>query len=390
MTNEPSLRTIVEETLNYVVREMTDPAGGFYSTQDADSEGEEGKFFVWTPDELRAVLGDQADRLMVAYGVTERGNFEGKNILELKGSLEEREALAEAWRKLFEVREQRVHPGRDDKVLTSWNGLMLAAFAEAARVLERKDYQEVAERNAEFLLNELMTSDGRLYHTWKARPEQGQRTGVAKVNGYLEDYTHLVEGLLELYQTTRDPRWYEAAHKLAETMIEHFGADVGFYDTSDDHETLVVRPRELQDNAVPSGNGMAALVLSRLAGLAVEPRYLELARGMLAPMQEMLAHYPLGFSQWLIALDYVLAHPREVSIVGDAKAADTQALLDACATGYRPHQIVAFGEPGVEPVAVPILEGREPIDGRATAYVCVDFVCQRPVTERDALLELIE
>jgi uncharacterized protein YyaL (SSP411 family) len=397
VTNEPFFRTIVEETLDYVVREMTDgwtmlttgPAGGFHSAQDADSEGEEGKFFVWTPDEIRSVLGDQADRFFKVYGVTERGNFEGKNILELKGSLEEREALAKARQRLFDVREERVHPGRDDKVLTSWNGLMLAAFAEAARALERKDYQEVAERNAKFLLNELKTSDGRLYHTWKARPEQGRRGGVAKVNGFLEDYTHLVEGLLELYQTTLDPRWYEGARELVETMIEHFGADVGFYDTSDDHETLIVRPRELQDNAVPSGNGMAALVLSRLAGLAVEPRYLELARGMLAPMQEMLARYPLGFAQWLIALDYVLAHPREVSIVGDAEAADTQGLLDVCATGYRPHQIVAFGEPGVEPVAVPILEGRGLIDGRATAYVCIDFVCQRPVTEPEALKELV-
>jgi uncharacterized protein YyaL (SSP411 family) len=389
VTDEPFYRTIAEETLDYVVREMTDPAGGFYSTQDADSEGEEGRFFVWTPDEIRAVLGDEADRFLKAYGVTERGNFEGKNILELKGSLDEREALAEARRKLSEVRERRIHPGRDDKVLTSWNGLMLAAFAEAARVLKRKDYQEVAEGNAEFLLNELKTSDGRLYHTWKARSEQGRRGGVAKVNGYLEDYTHLIEGLLELYQTTLDSRWYEAAHELAETMLEHFSAPVGFFDTSDDHETLIVRPRELQDNAVPSGNGMAALVLSRLAGLVVEPRYLELARGMLGPMQEMLARYPLGFAQWLIALDYVLAHPREVSIVGDAEAADTQALLDVCATGYRPHQIVAFGEPGLEPVAVPILEWRGLIDGRATAYVCVDFVCQRPVTEPEELEELV-
>jgi uncharacterized protein YyaL (SSP411 family) len=153
---------------------------------------------------------------------------------------------------------------------------------------------------------------------------------------------------------------------------------------------LIVRPRELQDNAVPSGNGMAALVLLRLAGLAVEPRYLELARGMLAPMQEMLARYPLGFAQWLIAQDYVLAHPREVSIVGGAEAADTLALLDACAMGYRPHRMVALGEPGVEPATVPVLEGRGPIDGRATAYVCVDFVCQPPVTEPEDLLELVE
>jgi uncharacterized protein YyaL (SSP411 family) len=377
VTGEPFYRTIAEETLDYVVREMTFPEGGFYSTQDADSEGEEAKFFVWTPDEVRSVLRDQADPFLSAYDVTERGNFEGKNILELVGSVEERQALAGVRRKLFEVRAERVHPGRDEKVLTSWNGLMLAAFAEAARALDRDDYRQVAERNADFLLSELRQENGRLLRTWKA--------GEAKVNGYLEDYTHLIEGLLELYQTTFDPRWYQAAHELTEAMIEHFRAPVGFFDTSDDHEALIVRPRELQDNAVPSGNGMAALVLLRLAGLAVEPRYLELARGALGPMQEMLARYPLGFAQWLIALGYALAHPREVSIVGDVEAADTRALLDACATGYRPHQIIALGEPGVEPATVPVLEGRGQIDGRATAYVCLDSVCQRPVTEPEAL-----
>jgi uncharacterized protein YyaL (SSP411 family) len=390
VTGEPFYRIITEETLDYVMREMTDPFGGFYSTQDADSEGEEGKFFVWTSDEVRAVLGDQADPFLSAYDVTERGNastgsahgLEGKNILELVGSVEERKALAGACHRLFEVRAERIHPGRDDKVLTSWNGLMLAAFAEAARVLERGDYREVAERNVEFLLSELRTPDGRLYHTWKA--------GVAKGKGFLEDYTYLIEGLIELYQTTFDPRWYVAAHELAEAMIEHFSAPEGFYDTSDDHEALIVRPREMQDNAVPSGNAMAALVLSRLAGLAVEPRYLELARGMLAPMQEMQARYPLGFAQWLIALDYALAHPREVAIVGDAEAADTRALLGVCATGYRPHQIVALGEPGVEPATVPVLEGRGLIDGRATAYVCTDSVCQAPVTGPEELLKLIE
>jgi uncharacterized protein YyaL (SSP411 family) len=241
VTGEPFFRTIVEETLDYVVREMLAPEGvqmlrsqhlpssssfagtaGFYSAQDADSEGEEGKFFVWTPDELRTVLGDEADRFIKAYGVTERGNFEGKNILELKGSLEERRVLAGARRRLFDAREQRVHPGRDDKVLTSWNGLMLAAFAEAARVLKRDDYLAVAEGNAEFLLSELRTPEGRLYHTWKACPGQSRRKGIAKGNGFLEDYTHLIEGLLELYQATFDARWYAAARELAETMIEHF------------------------------------------------------------------------------------------------------------------------------------------------------------------------
>jgi len=383
VTGEPFYRTIVEEILDYVVREMTDPEGGFYSTQDADSEGEEGKFFVWTPTEIRDLLGAEADAFMAECGVAERGNFEGKNILEFVGDLDQRPTLAEARRKLFTAREQRVHPGRDEKVLTSWNGLMLAAFAEAARVLNRADYQQVAERNADFLLSELRTPDGRLYHTWKA--------GVAKINGYLEDYAHFIVGLLELYQTTFDPRWYLAARELAEVMVEHFSApDGGFFDTSDDHEKLITRPRELQDNAVPSGNAMAAFGLLRLAGLAVEPRYADLAYRSLVQVQPLLAQYPLGFGQWLIALDYALSHPHEIAIVGDPEAADTRALLDVCTTGYHPHQILALGAPDSETSAVPLLRGRSQVEGRATAYVCVDFTCRPPVTDPAELRALLK
>jgi uncharacterized protein YyaL (SSP411 family) len=408
VTGDPFYRVITEEILDYVVREMTDSAGGgFYSTQDADSEGQEGKFFIWTPDEIRELLGQEADAFMAAYGVTERGSFEGHNILELVGDVSQRAELAEARRQLFDAREQRIRPGRDEKVLTSWNGLMLAAFAEAARALDRDDYRQVAEHNADFLLCELKSSEGRLWHTWKACPEPfgpstGLRTGsaqdklcrrdgVAKINGYLEDYTHLVVGLLELYQTTFDPRWYQTARELAEVMIEHFSApDGGFFDTSDDHERLITRSRELQDNAVPSGNAMAAFVLLRLAGLASEPRYAELAHAALGPMQPLLAKYPLGFAQWLIALDYALSPPHEIAIVGDPEASDTRALLDVCTTSYRPHQIVALGAPDAEASAVPLLQDRSQIEGRATAYVCVDFACRPPVTDPEALQALLK
>lgn len=390
VTGEPFFRTIVEETLDYVVREMTSPEGGFYSTQDADSEGEEGKFFVWTRDEIRQVLGNDADEFIVAYGVSRHGNFEGKNILEFVGDMDQRHVLAKARGRLFEAREERVHPGRDDKVLTSWNGLMLAAFAEAARVLEREDgstalaasYREVAARNAGFLLSELRTPEGRLYRTWK--------DGVAGVNVYLEDHTHLIEGLLELYQTTFDPRWYVAARELAEMMIEHFRAPEGFYDTSDDHEALIVRPRELQDNAVPSGNGMAAAALLKLAGLSNEPRYAELAHQALARMQPMMAQYPLGFGQWLQALSYALSQPQEIAIVGEPDNDDTQALLSVVRDGYRPFQVVGLGAPGTESPAVSLLRDRGLLDGRAAAYVCRNLTCQAPVTEPEVLRALLE
>ncbi|MGD9145791.1 MAG: thioredoxin domain-containing protein, partial [Anaerolineae bacterium] len=357
VTGNEFFRTITEEILDYVVREMTDAAGGFYSTQDADSEGEEGKFFVWTPSEIREVLGSDADAFTTAYGVTPGGNFEGKNILEFVGDIDQRPALAEARRKLYKVREERVHPGLDDKVLTSWNGLMLAAFAEAARTLDRLDYQEVAERNAEFLLRELRQKNGRLLRTWKARE--------AKLNGYLEDYAYLIEGLLELYQTTFEPKWFEAAQELAETMIEHYAdSDGTFFDTSDDHETLITRPRDLQDNATPSGNALASAALLKLAGFTNELRTIDIAHQALAQMQPMMSQYPLGFGQWLQALAYALSQPREIAIVGDPEAADTQALLNVVRDGYRPFQVVALGTPDGQSTAVPLLHDRGLVEGQ--------------------------
>ncbi len=388
VTGEPFYRVITEEVLDYVVREMTDPAGGFYSTQDADSEGQEGKFFVWTWDEIHQVLGPEADAFVAAYGVTQAGNvpagsahgLAGQNILELVGSLAQRADLADARRKLFAVREKRVRPGRDEKVLTSWNGLMLAAFAEAAQALGRDDYRQVAEANADFVLGELRRPNGRLWHTWKG--------GEAKLNGYLEDYAYLMEGLLELYQATFEPRWYLAAEELAQGMMAHFSApNGGFFDTSDDHETLITRPRELQDNAVPSGNAMAAFVLLRLADLAAEVHYTEIAEDSIGPVQALMAKYPLGFGQWLVALDYALSPSREVAIVGDLAAADTQTLLQVCTLGYRPHQVIAVGL--ADSADVPLLQNRGQIEGQATAYVCVDWVCRPPVTEPEALQKLV-
>lgn len=382
VTGNPFYRTIAEEVLDYVVREMTDPAGGFYSTQDADSEGQEGRFFLWTPEEIRQVLGSEAEGFMAAYDVTPEGNFEGKNILRLVADLDQRPALAEARRRLLAAREQRVHPGRDDKVLTSWNGLMLAAFAEAGRILDRPDYRQVAERNASFLLRELRAGDGRLLHMWKA--------GKARLNGYLEDYACLVEGLLELYQTTFEPGWYTAAQELAEKMLTRFRSpDGGFFDTGDDHEPLIVRPRDLQDNATPSGNAMAVTALLKLAGLSSELRYVNIAHEALALMQPLLARYPLGFGQWLQALAYALAPPQEVAIVGRPDAADTGALLAVVREGYRPFQVVALGAPDARPPAVPLLQDRKAVDGRAAAYVCRGFTCRAPVTEPGALRNLM-
>jgi uncharacterized protein YyaL (SSP411 family) len=251
---------------------------------------------------------------------------------------------------------------------------MLAAFAEAARALNRSDYLEVAERNADFMLRELRQANGCLLHVWKS--------GKAKISGYLEDYGCLIEGLLELYQTTFDLRWYLATRALVKIMLTHFrSTDGAFWDTSDDHEVLITRPRELQDNATPSGNSMAATTLLRLTSLTDESHYVQSAHLMLSQMQPLMAQYPIGFGQWLIALDYALSHPRQIAIIGAPQAADARRLIDACTTGYHPHQMVAVGAAGSDTSTIPLLQNRGQINGHATAYVCSNFACQNPITD---------
>jgi uncharacterized protein YyaL (SSP411 family) len=388
ITRNDFYRRIAEQTLDYVAREMTAPQGGFYSSQDADSEGEEGKFYVWTHAEIRAVLEDVAHLFCDAYGVTPRGNWEGRNILHCARDLdvvaathhltmEEVETrLERARQKLLAVRAQRVPPARDDKVLTAWNGLMLAAFACAARVLARDDYRALAERNAHFVLTQLRQPNGRLYRAWRA--------GSTRVNAYLEDYAHLAEGLLTLYETTFDARWFVAARALAEIILTHF-ADPrgGFFDTADDHEELIVRPQDVQDNAIPSGGAMATHVLLKLAAFTGDGRYYDAAQRALQSVQHLLATAPLGFAYWLCAYDFALSRPKEIAIIGTPQA--RHELLSVVWSEYRPNQVVACGAPE-EVSPVPLLNHR-PTSERATAFVCRNQVCQLPVTEPAALAE---
>ncbi|HEY3288519.1 MAG TPA: thioredoxin domain-containing protein [Anaerolineae bacterium] len=390
LTNNEFFRRVATETLDYVAREMADPVGGFYSTQDADTEGVEGKSYVWSIDEIRSALGDEAVLFNEVYGVTRKGNFDGANILHQardaktvakENGLDERklyEILAQSRQKLFSIRSQRSQPGRDEKVLTAWNGLMLAAFAEAARVLKRADYLQIAIRNAEFVLRELRTEDGHLRRTWKA--------GVgARLNGYLEDYSHLAEGLLALYQTTFDERWFTAARELADSILTHFAASDGsFYDTSDDHETLITRPHELQDNAVPAGNSIATHVLLKLAAYTGETEYRDRAEQSLRNIQSSLALHPTAFGQWLCAFEFAIADSVEVAIIGDPKAAETAAMLNTVFAQYRPHQVVASTSSEGTSV-IPLLKDRSMIAGITTAYVCRRMACLLPVNEPEAL-----
>ncbi len=398
VTATPLYRQIAEETLDYLAREMLDASGGFYSAQDADSEGEEGRFFVWTPSEmvdaLRESSGDphgDASLFVAAYGVTDRGNFEGKNILFVAKSPEQValdagrpiadvEARIRAAREaLLAARAARVHPGTDDKVLTGWNGLALAAFAEASWAFGRKDYLRIAKANAKFTLSQMRDSDGRLLRTWK--------DGHAKLNGYLEDYAHYAEGLLALYQATFDPAWFDAAVGLGDVILEHFSdPEGGFFDTSDDHEELLFRPKEIQDGAIPSGGSMAAMVLVKLGEYTGEVRYYsDAGEAALTAVREEMSQMPLAFANWLSALDLLLSPPSELAIVG----ADTRAMLAAVRATYRPSLQVAVRAPD-EASSIALLDGRDAIGESATAYLCRNFACERPVTTAEKLAALLD
>lgn len=394
ITGNDFYRRITEETLDYVLLEMRHAEGGFYSSQDADSEGVEGKFYVWSADEIREALGDGADVFMQIYGVSDEGNWEGHNILNLRldaeslaaqlgidpGGLVARTAAARA--KLYEIRAKRVWPGLDDKVLTSWNGLMLAAFAEAGQALHRPDYIEAAESNAAFLHRTMRSASGRLLRTWKAGSD-------AKYNAYLEDYAYLADGLLALYEATFDLRWIDWARELTELMLSHFrdSKNGGFFDTSDDHEQLIHRPKDLQDNAVPSGNSIAASVLSRLSLLTGDGRYWQIAEQSAATMSKFMSQYPSGFGQWLNVASFMLAEPREIALIGAQE--ELAALLEVVRNGYRPFQVVAADAEGGK-APLPLLEDRPRVDGKGTAYVCRKFVCQAPITDPRELARELE
>jgi len=398
-TGDAEYRRIAEETLDYIAREMTHERGGFFSAQDADSEGVEGKFFVWSPDEIQAVLEDpEMARAALAYwGVNDGPNFEGHHILvvprepdavaaELGISRERLEELLGAAReRLYEAREKRVHPGLDDKVLASWNGLALAAFAEAGRALGRPDYIRLAVRNAEFLTS-AMVREGRLLRSWK--------DGDAKIKGYLEDYAAVGLGLLSVYEATFDRRWLDESRRLAEEALRLFwdAEKEVFFDTGSDQEALVVRPRNLFDNAVPSGNSLTIDGLLRLAILFDEDRYQAVALKALRPLADLMGRHPSGFGRYLSALDFHLAAVPEIAVIWPASgAASATPLLETIFGHFRPNRVVVGAQEGDPAISgLPLLSDRGTVGGRATVYVCRRYVCERPVTEAEDLARQLE
>ncbi len=388
LTHEDWARKIAEGILDYVAREMTDSRGGFYSTQDADSEGVEGKFFVWSLAEIESLLGKRAAALFAAYyNLTPEGNFEGANILNIKQDLaevaaherltvEELEAtLDNAHQILFAAREKRIKPGRDEKMLTAWNGLMLASFAEAGAILDRPDYSAIGKKNARFVLNNLRR-DGLLLRS--------RKDGESKLNAYLEDYSFYIDGLLTLFETTGELEWFIAARDLCDVMITEFWDDDegGFFFTGDSHEQLIVRAKDFFDNATPSGNSVAAEVLLRLGLLTTNQDYQRRAITILRLTANGILRYPSGFGQLLRVLDFYLDTPKEIALIGAVDSPQTVSLVREIWSRYLPNKVVAQAFPNQTDAfeAIPLLHGRGEIAGKATAYVCEHFACKNAVT----------
>jgi uncharacterized protein YyaL (SSP411 family) len=366
---------------------MTSPEGGFYSSQDADSEGKEGAFFLWTAKEIESILDEhQADLFCSYYSITREGNFEGKNILNIPRPLgivarlnrvseEHLSEIIQRGRKLLlEARERRAKPGRDEKILTAWNGLMLRSFAEAANTLDREDYRMAAVRNAEFLISKF-DCGGRLLRSYK--------DGRARFNAYLEDYACLIDGLLSLYEATFEPRWIYEAERLANRMTQSFWdlQGGGFFFTSEDHETLIHRPKEFYDSATPSGNSVSAYALLRLWKFTGDERWSVYAISILKQLAGLMIQHPSAFAHLLCALDFYLRQPKEIAIVGNPNASDTRELLNEIHHSYIPNKVVACGV-GDYPS---LLKDKPQIDGLATAYVCENFTCRTPATSAKEL-----
>jgi uncharacterized protein YyaL (SSP411 family) len=374
VSGEERLGAVCCETLDWALRELHGDEGGFACALDADSEGVEGRYYVWTLAELREELGELADEAIAYFGATEGGNFEGANVLEARGPVPDR--LPEIRAILLAARERRVRPGLDDKRLTSWNALMISALADAGAVLDRSDYLDAARACAEFVLRDLRDGDGRLLRTYK--------DGRARLNAYLEDHAYLLEALLTLYEATFEPRWFEAARATADALIARFADPErgGFFSTSDDHETLVARRKDLEDNPIPAGGSSAAFGLLRLAALTGEHAYEQRAVSQLRLVHELAPRHPQAFAHLLAAIDFYTAPTREVALVGEER----EPLERVVRAKFRPHLVVAAGHGD----AVPLLHGRTPVDGRAAAYVCERFACRAPVTEPEELAALLE
>ena len=395
VTGDAFFATIARETLDYVVREMRDPAGGFYSTQDADSEGEEGRFFVWDEREVLQLLGEEIGPLACRYwDMTGPGNFEERNILHVTLEVEQiaklfrrdvatvRAQLAEARAILFAARERRVKPGLDSKILTAWNGLMISAFARAAELFDDARYRAIAVDAVAFIERELLRGD-RLLSTWK--------DGAAKLNGYLDDYAFFTAALLDVFEAVQDRRYLESAARLMDATLAHFwdAAQGGFFFTSDDHESLIVRSKPSFDGSIPSGNSVAALNLLRLHHYTERPEYLRHAEAVLRLFAAAMSSQPFGFANLLSAVDFHARGPREIAVVGDPASPETAALLAHIRAAYIPNRTLIVLDPTDPSPRPPLLEGKGQVGGQPTVYVCRNMTCSAPATTWEEVKSLL-
>ena len=384
VTREPRYQRVVEETIEYVLRDLRHPSGGFFSAEDADSEGVEGKFYLWSYEEIEELCGDDAPEMVRYFGVTRNGNFEDPHtgyrgtILHVVDRTEARpEAVERAVAKLFAAREQRVRPGLDDKVLLGWNALFLRTLAEAAAAFGRDDWRQVARSNARFLLDNLRRDDGRLLRSWQ--------DGRSAVLGYAEDYAALAEALLTMAEVD-DPAWLADARPIVDDLIRLFEDEErgGFFTTGTDAETLIVRPKDVQDNATPSENSLAADALLRVAALTGDRRYEDLAQRWVRALAPVAAEHPTAFAYLLGALERSVTAPIEVAIVGVPDDPATRALTQEVTARLVPDSVMLVSRAGGAD-ASPLLAGRALVDGKASAYVCEHYACRRPVTSPEDL-----
>jgi uncharacterized protein YyaL (SSP411 family) len=407
-TGQKAYEETARNVLTYVLRDMTDSEGGFYSAEDADSEGVEGKFYVWSEEEIRSILPPQeADLVIRMFNIERDGNFldestktrTGANILHLQKSLPEiasdlkvsEQEIQNRWtaarRKLFSVREKRIHPYKDDKVLTDWNGLMIAALAKASAAFGDPQYVEAAAKAVDFVFEHLREPDGRLLHRY--------RDGDAAIHGHLDDYAFLVWGLIELYEATFDARHLEAALELNELMVRHFWDEDagGLYFSPDYGEVLIVRKKEFYDGAVPSGNAVAMWNMLRLARITANPRLENRGIDIGRAFSKAVRQFPSAYTQFMVALDFAVGPCYEVVIVGQPEAKDTKEMSKALAGRFTPN-VVALLRPTVKSAEIDsladFLTSYESLNGKATAYVCTNFACKAPTTDVGKMLELIQ
>jgi len=407
-TGKEKYAKTAHEIFTYVLRDMTSEEGGFYSAEDADSEGEEGKFYLWTKNEIKNVLDrEESDLVFEIFNIEEDGNFyeeatgkkKGKNILHLTESLKEfsssrkipekelQKRMEEVRKKLYNYREGRIHPDKDDKILTDWNGLMIAALAKGARTLDERQYGEAAKRAADFILKNMRTSDGRLLHRY--------RDGQATIQAHVDDYAFLIWGLLELYEANFQVGYLRAIIELNKDLIDHYWDEDkgGFYFIADDAEEILVRQKSIYDGAVPSGNSVAMLDLLRLGRITANPDYEEKAAQIARTFSMNIKRSPSLHTQFMVAMDFWIGPSYEIVIIGNSRAKDTKEMLEALRKHFIPNKVVILkAAKSKSPEIIRIAEFTKyqtSIDGKATAYVCADYKCKMPTTDVSKMLELL-